>query len=160
MEIDPTNKNEVAWTSWLPALGYALARSGGPVLEVGIGHFSTPFLHEYCNADGRLLISVEAHEQWRASFNRTYANGFHQFTHSVPKDISPWGAAFIDSSPGGAARAELFSLLLPISEFVVVHDYHRENEQAISPLLVGVNHRVFNAYEPPTLLASTARNVY
>lgn len=160
MEIDPTNRNEVAWTSWLPALGFALGRSTGPVLEVGIGHFSTPFLHEYCTADGRLLVSVEAHEGWRVSFHKEYASPSHEFHYSVPTDIKPWGVAFIDSSPGGAARAELFFRLAPISSYVVVHDYHRENKEAIEPLLNGMNFRVFDAYEPPTLLASKTLDVF
>jgi hypothetical protein len=72
---------------------------------------------------------------------------------------SPFGLVFIDNSPGGAARADPFKAFLPQSEFIVVHDYHRENEEAIKPLLKGVNYRVFSDYNPPTLLASLKHKV-
>ena len=78
MTVHPSNKNEVAWTSWLPALAHALGRSVGPVLEIGIGHFSTPFLHEYCKATDRNLVSVEADPQWLAGFVGMETHG-HQF---------------------------------------------------------------------------------
>lgn len=160
-EIHPTNKNEVAWTSWLPALGFALARSTGPVLEIGIGHFSTPFLHEYCKGSGRELWSVESDQSWFVAFRNKFHSEFHRFgypvDHVVPKqfvrDIR-FGVTFIDNSPGGEARARPFKTALLNSDYIVVHDYHRENEEAIKPLLDGVNYRVFSDYEPPTLLAS------
>jgi hypothetical protein len=157
MEIDPTNANEVAWTSWMPALGFALAASTRAVVEVGIGHFSTPFLHEYCAAQGRWLYSIENHAGWRASFAAKYETGRHLFVE--PSEESTFGVAFIDSSPGGEERAYWFKRFKDSAQFLVVHDYHRENEAAIAPLLVGMNYRVFDKYQPPTLLASKWWNV-
>lgn len=157
MNIHISNKNEVAWTSWLPALGFALARSGGPVLEIGIGHFSTPFLHEYCKGAERMLISVEDNAEWAAQFKRL--NHKDRFVHEGRWDdgVIPnihWGCVFIDNSPGGEARLRPFLAFLGNSDYIVVHDYHRENEEAIKPFLGGINHRIFSDYEPPTLLAS------
>lgn len=166
MTVDPTNLSEVAWSSWLPAVGFALARSAGPVLELGVGHFSTPFLHEYCRGASRELWSVESDDNWRTHFDALYSSHWHRFgypTHdSIPKEYTKtmqWGLVFIDSSPGGRDRANLFGGHIRISDFVVVHDYHRENEDAIRPLLSGVSHRVFSDYDPPTLLASTTKDV-
>ena len=156
-EVHPTNRNEVAWTSWLPAVGFALARSTGPVLEIGIGHFSTPFLHEYCKGANRVLQSIESNDEWRFSFFEKYENENHIFDPLIQLDKV--GVTFIDNSPGGKARSDPFRLWLPRSEFVVVHDYHRENEEAIKPFLEGVNYRVFNDYQPPTLLASLKHQV-
>lgn len=155
-EIHPTNRNEVAWSSWLPAVGFALARSTGPVLEIGIGHFSTPFLHEYCKGADRLLISVESSKEWIESFNSKYFDvNYHLFLADWNElDDRKFGAVFIDNSPGGSARSNPFKAFLPQADFIVVHDYHRENEEAIKPLLEGVNYRVFSDYNPPTLLAS------
>lgn len=177
MEIHPSNKNEVAWTSWMPALGYALGASTGPVLEIGIGHFSTPFLHEYCKGAGRDLWSMESDRNWYAEFERFdwLKSNSHHYVHHISyeesnaarsirdySDLNPirsWGVVFIDNSPGGEARARPFKQFLPAADFVVVHDYHRENQAAIQPLLVNCNFRVFCDYDPPTLLASSKKDV-
>ena len=72
---------------------------------------------------------------------------------SIP-DNTQFGVVFIDNSPGGDARLAPFLAFIGRSDYLVVHDYHRENEEAISQHLVGVNFRVFRDYDPPTLLAS------
>lgn len=163
MTVHDSNKSEVAWTSWLPALGYALGASTGPVLELGVGHFSTPFLHEYCKASGRGLMSVESDKDWGTGFSIKFNRGSHRFHIG---DYAPfirqledaqWGVVFIDNSPGGEGRSIPFSLLKDKARFIVVHDYHRENEEEISPLLNGMDHRIFKDYDPPTLLASRSR---
>jgi len=171
IEIHPTNKNEVAWTSWLPALGFALARSTGPVLELGSGHFSTSFLWNYCKGANRYFSSFEENDKWLKQFKHLDCKegrivGVTDYTLAVKTTVDHFlrnqlriGVAFIDNSPGGAARSEPFKLLLPCCDFIVVHDYHRENEEAIKPLLDGVNCRVFSDYEPPTLLASALHPV-
>jgi hypothetical protein len=153
MTVDATNQAEVAWTSWLPAMGYALGASTGPVIEIGCGHFSTPFLHEYCRGAGRRLWSVESDLNWNRTFLERYEGQGHRFNFP-PIDLA-WGVVFIDNSPGGEARADPFRTYLPLADFMVVHDYHRENAAAIAPLLAGINHRIYNDYEPPTLLASS-----
>lgn len=170
MNVHESNKSEVAWTSWLPALGYALGASKGPVIELGIGHFSTPFLHEFCKASGRDLYSVESDHAWRNAFDEIYGCDFHRFGYpisgkmdgKIPIEFGPakrFGVVFIDNSPGGQARATPFRDALPVSEYVVVHDYHRENEDSIKPYLDGINYKVFNLYDPPTLLASLNHKV-
>lgn len=161
MEIYHDQQNEVKWSSWLPALGYALGASKGPILEIGIGHFSTPFLHGFSLASERELWSIESDGIWRKEFDAKYGNFLHRFGYPSNTDIPDeyvtnkhWGAVFIDSSPGGEARAGWFRAFAPISQFIVVHDYWRDNEEAIGPLLTGMNYRVYKDYEPPTLLAS------
>lgn len=166
MQIHPSNVNEVAWTSWLPALGYALAASSGDVLEIGIGHFSTPFLHEYCKGASRTLFSVEKDNDWFNAFSHGFygvsvfreadPRAFHSFASdfSFVRRTPRFGVVFIDNSPGGRARLDPFLAFIDHSDYLVVHDYHRENEEAISPYLEGINHKIFNDYQPPTLLAS------
>ena len=163
MKLHDTNKNEVAWSSWLPALGYALAKSTGSVLELGVGHFSTPFLHEYCMAANRGLMSVESDQTWGDAFRIRYKRSLHSFYvgnyDAILKEFATqdWGVVFIDNSPGGKARSIPFDLLKGKAQYLVVHDYHRENEEAIAPLLTGMDHRIFKDYDPPTLLASKNR---
>lgn len=170
-EVHPTNANEVAWTSWLPALGFALARSGGPVLELGAGHFSTPFLWHYCMGADRHFSSFEENTEWLKQFRHLDCNqgrivgvtDYHLASKSTAIHFTEKGlrigVAFIDNSSGGIARSKPFEALLDVCDYIVVHDYHRENEEAIKPFLEGVNYRVFNDYNPPTLLASKLHQV-
>lgn len=46
----------------------ALELTSGPVLELGMGYESTPYLHKYCEAKGRFLYSVDHHFEWVQKF--------------------------------------------------------------------------------------------
>ena len=152
------------WGSHLPALLTAIGSSNGPVLELGVGYFSTPALHAICGALKRRLMSVEQNAEWCERF-KYLENPIHRIANHTNEEffklmgnyehLCKWGVAFIDHSPGGASRAEAFRILAPISSYVVVHDYHLENEEHIAPLLTGFKTvRVFNTQQPPTLVAS------
>ncbi len=153
-----------AWGSHLPALLACLSDTVGPVLELGIGHFSTPALHAYCGPTDRLLVSVEADPKWYEQF-RKFQGGKHII---IPSDYESWvtgsheqswSVVFIDNSPGGKRRADDFQALSRRSIYTVVHDYHKENEEAIAPLLTGFNYHVTTTYQPPTLVASRTRAI-
>ncbi len=164
MEIHPTNKNEVAWTSWMPALIYAIDKTDGPILEIGCGHFSTPMLM----ALDREVWSVENNREWAEQFYkyRDYRKAVHvaEYDDFIPECAKrKWSVVFIDNSPGGDARLRPFLALLGCSDYLVVHDYHRENETAIKPFLGQISvphlkHKVFADYDPPTLLVATGSN--
>ena len=71
-----------------------------------------------------------------------------------------WSVAFIDNSPGGKHRADCFDYLLPYSDYVVVHDYEKENEEHIAPLLHKAKFvHVTSTYEPKTLVASMTHQI-
>lgn len=154
----------LAWGSHLPALLAAVGASTGPVLELGVGHFSTPALHALCGAMGRKLVSVESDLKWLKEFDDKYRNPeTHEFTldsYNLKRlqihflKLTRFGCVFIDDSPGGENRAAHFKNFIVSSDFVVVHDYHLENESHIGPLLHGINHHVTRTYQPPTLIAS------
>lgn len=152
-----TEAEQMAWGSHQPALMECIAKTTGAVLELGIGYFSTPLLHHYCEASGRTLVSVEADAEWYKSF-RHYESGMHtlilaEYDDIIPKLAQrPWSVVLIDNSPGGARRAKDFTTLWPNSEYVVIHDYHQDNEEAIGPLLTGLKTRIFTEYQPPTLV--------
>lgn len=157
--------DENLWSSYFPALWAAVGATTGPVLELGIGDLSTPSLHALCGAQGRELVSVEDNKEWFDRFATKYFNNLHRIIHSEYLEFLPylvernWGVSFIDSSPGGKMRAELFKALIPVSDFVVCHDFWQENEEHISPLLKGLNYHVTSTYRPPTLIASRKLNV-
>lgn len=156
-----TYQEQLEWGSFLPALVAAVADSKGAVLEIGIGHFSTPILHSLCTALGRKLVSVEDNKEWVSPLAH-YQNSKHIFHVGDYDTILPklsesnWGVVLIDNSPGGWRRLKDFNMFIDRSEYVLVHDYHRENEEAIKPVLEkrGITHCVIGAYQPPTLLAS------
>ena len=154
-----TESEQLKWGSHLPAIGACLAVTTGSILEFGCGHFSTPFLWQYSRASGRPFVSLEKDREWGERFNGTLI--VQDYVETVRDSFASkrWSVVLIDNSPGGEARLELFILCLPISEFVVVHDYHMENSDAIDPYTVDLKMRhVFNRYEPPTLVASLTRS--
>lgn len=151
----------LVWGSHLTPLMACVAASRDTVLEVGIGHFSTPVLHAVCAAMGRKLISIEADKEWYDTFER-YADENHLMLHgeyepTISSLADVFGVAFIDHSPGGQSRANVFKMLLPSSDFVVMHDYELDNKEALEPIIGKISHRVYNEYRPPTLIASGFR---
>lgn len=159
----------MAWGSHMPALLAAIGSTTGDVLEIGVGHFSTPQLHYLCGAMGRRLVSIEQNKEWYEPFATKYSSENHTFYQGEYPNILPsmvklpwwnWSVVFIDHSPGGKSRSDVFSLFIDISEYVVVHDYHLENEDAIKPLLDSKTiHKTIAVYEPPTLIASRKRPI-
>lgn len=147
----------LAWGSHLSPLLACVCATRGPVLELGIGHFSTPILHAVCENLGRRLVSVEDNEEWFSAFTK-YSKGSHVV---VLKDYDAiatenWGVVFIDNSPGGIRRKTDFVRFIKSSDYVVVHDYELDNKEAIQPILDGgkINYVVYDEYRPPTLVAS------
>lgn len=163
MKIAPEMAVATQWQSHLPALLACIAVADGPVLELGVGHFSTPHLHALCGALKRLLVSVESDGEWRAEFITKYGNGFNHAFRSEVLDTGSvrWGVAFIDHSPGGANRAAAFKALIDVSEFVVVHDAQKnaENFQHIEPMLARLNWHLCDSYFPHTLVCSKTRQI-
>lgn len=155
----------LAWGSHLPALLGCLGATGGRVIELGVGHFSTPALHAFCGAGRRDLVSVESNLDWFKRFGEKYQTAFHRFSFGEYEDVmvnanfTTWSVALIDNSPGGDRRRLDFARLFPISDFVIVHDFHNENEEAIRPLLNGLKYWVCAEYQPPTLVASAFRDI-
>lgn len=156
MDFVPETCDELKWGSYIPALVTAIVKSEGPVLELGVGHFSTPLLHAVCGSLGRLLYSVEENLEWFKAFEK-YNVGWHHVIRSnyseAPRQLK-WGVVFIDQSPGGKCRADSFAQYISISNFVIVHDFHLENLEHILPLMEGVRHHVTTTYSPPTLIAT------
>lgn len=148
----------MAWGSHLPVLLAAIGETNGAVLEMGIGHFSTPHLHAICGAQRRWLVSIEEDNKWFQNFVK-YDSAHHEMCRLDYKAAldsmatTRWSVAFLDFSPG-EKRADAFARLIGCSQFVVVHDYHREIEGAVKPLLADVNFHVATTYEPPTLVAA------
>jgi hypothetical protein len=172
MNIHHTNEPEVKWSSWLaPLLACYASTDNKNLVEVGIGHFSTPALHALVLASGGVMVSLEDCQAWMDGFVEKFnVNGSHLFFDgdydASLKEVvagyqlpTRYGVGFIDESPGGARRAKSFKALIDKCDFVVVHDYWNENIPAIGPMLGDCSWAVANHFEPPTLIASKTKKV-
>ena len=159
MTLTPEMSVATQWQSHLPALLACIAVTGGDVLELGIGHFSTPHLHAFCLASGRVLVSVEPDASWLGEFKGRYGSQMHWFSDRIPD--KRFSVALVDHSPGGMNRADALRQLVEVCEFVVVHDAQKdaENFQAIEPMLEGLNWHLCTDYFPHTLVASKTRQI-
>jgi len=103
----------------MPMLLMAIGATRGPVLEIGVGHFSTPQLHYLCAGMNRRLVSVEQAKDWHDEFAVKYGRtSLHSFRHGEYMDVLPelakltWSVVFIDHSPGGKSRSYVFELFI------------------------------------------------
>src|SRR3990167_11435146 len=92
-----------AWSSHLPILIKLLSITDGDVLEMGIGFYSTPYLHWAC-FEKRRLVSYENNPQYyRYNKGYTYGNPLHEMYLIDSWDQAdierPWDVALIDHSP-------------------------------------------------------------
>lgn len=114
-----------------PILAAAIARTTGPVLECGMGHFSTPMLHLMC-AGRRELVSLESDREWLNKFSK-YVSETHDLGLIEPT-IEAWeayavtlsdfyrdGVIFLDQAPG-EARVPMAKRLKGKAHFIVCHD--------------------------------------
>ena len=114
---------DTSWGSHLVPLMACVCATRGPILEVGMGHWSTPLLHRYCVAGGRRLVSVDENLNWVAQFtdmrvcDHTMSQvRYDQFIPDAAK--REWSVVFLDHSPGWR-RAQDALLFLDAVEFII-----------------------------------------
>lgn len=76
------------WSTHLPVLAAAVAKTQGPILELGCGHYSTRLLHALC--DGRELITVDGNANF-VEMMKPLISPFHQIV--CVSDIAAWVAS-------------------------------------------------------------------
>ncbi len=110
-------------THYVP-LAVAVARTAGPVLELGMGDHSTPLLHLLCH--DRLLVSADSNARWMSRYD-AFRSATHQL-HAVDNwdrwdviDQHEWSVCFIDCSPT-PQRVELLERLKGRARYIVIHD--------------------------------------
>ena len=120
------------WGSHTVVLLKIFEISQGPVLEMGIGVFSTPLLHALCKRDNRLLVSYDNDAAY-INAHRGFITDGHQLTlvkdwDKIDIQSTKWGMAFMDHGPGDR-RVEDTKKLANIAQFVVVHDTELRQEK-------------------------------
>lgn len=151
--------DEPAWGSWMLPLTAALTVTQGAVLEVGIGDWSTPYLHRYCTATGRRLLSIDDDRAFVGQFvgmcNEKHEVRAVRYDDELPRLAEEkWAVVFLDQSPGHRRGADAL-LFADTAEFIVVHDYSGD-EQFVSfdPLITRWSYRRVFQGSPTTLILS------
>ena len=111
-----------------PLLWLALQETNdmtAPVLEMGMGEGSTSYLHGYCAARGRRLLSVDNNQTWVAAFKQ-----FETPTHkilcaswdcNIPSMEPFWSVVLVDHAPAERRHVDVEQLAYK-AQFVVLHD--------------------------------------
>lgn len=120
-----------AYGTHLPVLAAAVARTTGPVLECGMGEWSSAILHLMCMGR-RELVSLESDKEWLNAFSK-YVGERHDIGFIEPK-VETWvaygrslsdfykdGVVFLDQAPG-EARVPMAMELKGKAHFIVCHD--------------------------------------
>ena len=111
--------------SHIPMLTKALALSDGPVLEMGMGPFSSPILHWLCLDKKRELFSYENNPNWFKK-NKVFETESHKVTFvedwdDIDIESSHWGVAFIDHAPNDRRLIDIKKLVNK-ANFIILHD--------------------------------------
>jgi hypothetical protein len=108
-------------------LAACIAKSHGPVLEIGAGLYSTPYLHGACAAAERALLTVDIDADWAAKF-ADMERAWHAFEvcsniGECERYADPWALAFVDCGPLYVCPTRALALdRLHHVPLVVLHD--------------------------------------
>lgn len=111
-----THQEALAWAA-------ANSLSGGDVLEVGAGWWSTPWLHGWCDGTDARLYTVERDPAWASRMAELFACDWHLFEE--PPLIEAVSLALVDGE--GEQRFEWVKRLAASAAMVVVHDTERHD---------------------------------
>lgn len=112
-------------------LAMAINKFQGPVLELGVGHYSTPMIHFMCM--DRWVVSMDTDPGWLGFFEQHFRTANHQFvcTNGTPPSNSwwmiqemvrkSWGVVFVDHAPA-EDRVKCIRMLRGTAGCFVVHD--------------------------------------
>jgi hypothetical protein len=122
-EVYPSRKWLPHRGSHLPVLMKLLPMTMGPVVELGCGLYSTPFLHWACFHNKRSLLTYENNPAW-LKFARLFENNYHKVIEVIDWDsinfYHPISVALVDHGPDRRRKQEVKKLVN--ADFVVIHD--------------------------------------
>lgn len=111
------------WSNHRYLLWEALEKTEGDVVEMGMGHGSTPFLYQWCKDAGRTLYSYENNLEWYEKckgFNPENSFLIHDWDIVAENHLTP-AVLFIDSAPGERRQIDLKNFALR-ARIIVAHD--------------------------------------
>jgi len=107
----------------LTPLVAAVLKTKGNVVELGMGDYSTPILHEICKYEGRFLVSFEHNKEWLSNF-LDLENNQHIIEYVKNWDeirINECGVLFVDHGPAERRIIEI-ERFKNLADIIVVHD--------------------------------------
>ncbi|MCX7928834.1 MAG: hypothetical protein N2558_04090 [Patescibacteria group bacterium] len=157
----------IRYSTFLPVLMKAMEMTSEDVLELGVGVFSTPYLHWTCKLQKRNLLSIENNEMW-FNFARKYYQSKrgtpyrHRFIFASNWDeienyiLKPWDVVLVDHSPSGR-RVEEIRKLKDFGKYIIIHDSdaYQERNYHYSTIYPLFKYRYdFTNVEPATTVLS------
>ena len=110
--------------TYLPVLIKVVNNTDGPILELGMGMYSTPYLHWACKDKERELVSYDLNSEY-FKVNKQYESDYHKVFLTEDWDKIEierlWDIVFIDVSPA-EQRKELAKRVARHAKFVILHD--------------------------------------
>ena len=119
------------YATHLPCLIKAVEKTTGDILELGVGLFSTPYLHYIAMLQNRRLVSYENFLEWGQRFlDYGYENKNHEI-HIIDKYANApidklWDIVLIDQTPD-SSRSEEIRRLANLAMYIVIHDSNPSN---------------------------------
>jgi hypothetical protein len=152
------------WASHIPILAKIMQISNGPVMELGIGIYSSPLLHTFCDMEKRFLDSYEDHEDWY-DYHGMFKSDLHHITFvkdwsTIPIEKRHWGVIFIDHV--GDRRSVDAIRAAQNADYVVLHDsngrddYHYHYSRAYPYFKYRY---IFNKIHPHTTIVSNFKTL-
>jgi len=122
----------------LASLIQAVNKTKGDILELGIGIFSTPYLHYQSFLAKRHVTSYDNDRGWIKRFAvhpfycHMYQGPYHDLIYVADWDDAkiekPWDVALIDHSPSERRIVEI-KRLANFAKYIVIHDSNERNER-------------------------------
>lgn len=106
------------WDNHRPLLLLGLALTAGPVMELGSGEGSTPYLRKYCKATDRTFQSFDNNEEW---CKKTGAELVDWVPLVAGAALAHRGLIFIDHAPGERRHQDGIRLA-NAADILVLHD--------------------------------------
>jgi len=111
-------ENVQNWDNHRPLLWWALKQTKGqtePVLEMGCGEGSTPYLMQYLKTDKRKLISYDYSKEWADKYNANHVTDWDAIEHEN------YSVILIDHSPGERRHLDVIKLANKC-DYMIIHD--------------------------------------
>lgn len=106
-----------AWSNHRRLLWMALRSALGPILELGAGEGSTPYLRQFCDEHLRSFQSYDSNKEWAKKMQVNYNNGDWESLSCWHNPL--WGVVLLDLAPGEYRRVALMKLT---AQIIIIHD--------------------------------------
>jgi hypothetical protein len=112
----------------LPILIKLVNMTDGPILELGTGIFSTPYLHFACFEKKRKLVSFEEKSTY-FEMAKQYICDYHKIcTNWDDIGNEHWSVVLVDQYP--ASRKDTAKKLANSADYIILHDSDDEYEES------------------------------